>query len=135
MSVSLSGPIILIGAGNMGGAMALGMTGIDLAPLAGLGLEELWLEAIPATDLAPVGRIKSLKRLGIESMGVESGAFVSGLAELTWLAACLAGKPLALRLCMQAGGSMPKYYGLDADATSVLPDRALVDYVRVLTPA
>jgi beta-glucanase (GH16 family) len=56
-------------------------------------------------------------------------------AELSWLAGCLAGKPLALRLCMQAGGSMPKYYGLDADATTVLPDRAFVDYVRVLTPA
>lgn len=58
----------------------------------------------------------------------------TSVAATPWLTAAFGGKPLALRLCMQAGGSMPKYYGLDADATSALPDRALVDHVRVLAP-
>lgn len=49
-----------------------------------------------------------------------------------WLATCLGGKPLAIRLCMQAGGSMPDYYGLPIGADSVLPDAMRVDYVRTL---
>lgn len=49
-----------------------------------------------------------------------------------WLATCLGGKPLAIRLCMQAGGSMPNYYGLPIGADSVLPDAMRVDYVRTL---
>ncbi len=62
-------------------------------------------------------------------------AATTNVTQLPWLATSFGPAGMNIRLNYQAGGSMPNYYGLPMDATSVLPDVFTVDRVRVLTKA
>lgn len=53
-------------------------------------------------------------------------------AQATWLDTTF-NEPMNIRLNLQVGGSMPSYYGLNVDSTSVLPADFAIDYVRVLS--
>lgn len=50
---------------------------------------------------------------------------------MTWLAGPTFASPLNLRINLQVGGSMPKSFGLDVDATSALPGDIVIRSVRV----
>lgn len=52
-------------------------------------------------------------------------------AQATWLDSAL-NSPMNIRLNLQVGGSMPNWYGLPVDSSTVLPADFTVDYVRVL---
>jgi beta-glucanase (GH16 family) len=58
--------------------------------------------------------------------------FSKTAADLPWLDSTF-NEPMNIRLNLQVGGSMPAWYGLNVDASSVLPADFVVDYVRVLT--
>jgi len=52
--------------------------------------------------------------------------------QATWLDSAL-NAPMNMRLNLQVGGSMPNWYGLPVDASTVFPADFSIDYVRVLT--
>lgn len=52
--------------------------------------------------------------------------------DATWLDSTF-NEPMNIRLNLQVGGSMPNWYGLPVDSSTILPADFTVDYVRVLT--
>lgn len=50
--------------------------------------------------------------------------------DLPWIATDFV-TPMNIRLNLQVGGSMPAYYGLQVDSSTVFPATFAVDYVRV----
>lgn len=50
---------------------------------------------------------------------------------MTWLAGPTFASPLNLRVNLQVGGTMPTYYGLNVDNTSVLPGDFVIRSVRI----
>lgn len=51
--------------------------------------------------------------------------------DATWLDSTF-NEPMNIRLNLQVGGSMPTWYGLNVDSTTVFPANFVIDYVRVL---
>jgi len=52
--------------------------------------------------------------------------------DATWLDTTF-NEPMNIRLNLQVGGSMPTWYGLNVDSTTVFPANFIIDYVRVLS--
>jgi len=67
-------------------------------------------------------------RWGIDNRTV----FVDTVQQTPWLDSAL-NDSLNIRLNLQVGGVMPKWYNVDVDSTTVFPADLQVDWVRVLT--
>ncbi|MEO7260241.1 MAG: glycoside hydrolase family 16 protein [Jatrophihabitantaceae bacterium] len=96
--------------------------------LAKLGHEDAGTADLTAWRVYAVERAPGVIRWFIDDRLV----FTVTTATAPWLDTTF-NEPMNIRLNLQVGGAMPRWYGLDVDASTVLPADYVIDWVRVLS--